>query len=145
MVNHSGRERWEAVYRKTEYKVMLPSQTIILSIGRYDEEADRLLQAEAGLKKEWFIITPCNPRSELARQELNIFYFNELRYEVESRAGQWIQALNCDPDAQWPDEPGFLITDADRLWIMELGERFYQNALVTGKVGEAPRLLWLNN
>ncbi|MDZ4077299.1 MULTISPECIES: DUF3293 domain-containing protein [Hydrocarboniphaga] len=142
-MNTSVRERWEAVYRKTEYKVMLEQQTVSLRIGEYDAEAERLIQAETGLKNEWFIITPCNPRSELARSELNLFYFNQLRYELESRSGQWVQALNVDLSQEWPDEPGFLITDADRVWIMELGTRFYQNAIVTAKLGEAPRLLWL--
>lgn len=139
------RSRWESVYRKTEYKVMLDSGTISLRIGYYDAEAERQLREHANLKREWYIITPCNPRSEQARAELNLFYFNELRYEVEARAGHWFKALNCDPAAEWPDEPGFLLVDADRVWVMDLGERFYQNALVTAKIGEAPRLLWLNN
>ncbi len=143
-MNATTRERWEEVYKQTEYKVMLEHQTLSLRIGQHDAETDRLLIAETGLKNEWFIITPCNPRSELARSELNLFYFNELRYVLESRAGQWVQALNCDPTGQWPDEPGFLLVDADRVWVMELGERFYQNALVTAKIGEPPRLLWLS-
>jgi len=37
-----------------------------------------------------------------------------------------------------------MLVDADRVWVMDMGERFYQNALVTARVGEAPRLLWLN-
>lgn len=142
-MNESLRSRWEAVYRQALYKVMLESGTLELRIGQYDAEADRLLREEVGVRREWFIITPCNPRSQVAREELNLFYFNELRYELESRAGNWVQSLNCDPTGEWPDEPGFLIADPDRVWIIELGQRFYQNALVTAKPGEAPRLLWL--
>jgi hypothetical protein len=144
-MNDTVKSRWESVYRKTEYKVMLDATTITLRIGQFDAEAERLLRLHTNMQREWYIITPCNPRSELARSELNLFYFNELRYEVETRAGNWFQALNCDPSAEWPDEPGFLLADADRVWVMDLGERFYQNALVTAKIGEAPRLLWLSN
>lgn len=143
-MNDTVKDRWESVYRKTEYKVMLDAATITLRIGHYDAQAEQLLREHTALKREWYIITPCNPRSEQARSELNLFYFNELRYEVEARSGKWIQALNCDPSQEWPDEPGFLLADADRVWVMDLGERFYQNALVTAKLGEAPRLLWLN-
>jgi hypothetical protein len=143
-MNDTVKSRWESVYRKAEYKVMFDTGTITLRIGQYDAAAERQLVQQAELKREWYIITPCNPRSEQARAELNLYYFNELRYEVESRSGKWIQTLNCDPSGEWPDEPGFLLVDADRVWIMDLGERLYQNALVTAKIGEAPRLLWLN-
>jgi hypothetical protein len=143
-MNDTVRNRWEAVYRKAEYKILLDNGTISLRIGQHDAEAERQLQQHTELKHEWYIITPCNPRSEQARAELNLYYFNELRYAVEARSGHWFQALNCDPSGEWPDEPGFLLVDADRVWVMDLGERFYQNALVTAKIGEAPRLLWLN-
>ncbi|SHH07482.1 Protein of unknown function [Hydrocarboniphaga daqingensis] len=143
-MNDTVRDRWESVYRKAEYKLMLDDTTLTLRIGQYDADAEQLIQRATGLKREWYIITPCNPRSEQARSELNLYYFNELRYEVESRSGIWFQALNCDPSGEWPDEPGFMLVDADRVWVMDMGERFYQNALVTARVGEAPRLLWLN-
>jgi len=143
-MNDTVKSRWESVYRKAEYKVMLDAGTVTLRIGQYDSDAERLLLQHTGLKREWYIITPCNPRSEQARAELNLYYFNELRYEVETRSGNWIQTLNSDPSGEWPDEPGFLLVDSDRVWVMDLGERFYQNALVTAKLGEAPRLLWLN-
>lgn len=138
------RERWEAVYRKAEYQVMLPAAALTFQIGRYDEQAERLLRAETELQREWFIITPCNPRSELAREALNLFYFNELRYQLEASSSRWFKARNRDPGGEWPDEPGFLVIDAERPWIMDLGRRFHQNALVAAKLGEAPRLLWLD-
>jgi hypothetical protein len=144
-MNKSVQRRWESVYRQTEYKVMLDSGAVTLKIGEYDAEVESRLIAQTDMKREWFIITPCNPRSQQARAELNLYYLNELRYEVEARAGRWVQALNCDPRAEWPDEPGFLLVDAGRLWVIALGERFYQNAVVTAQLGEAPRLLWLGS
>lgn len=138
------RRRWEAVYRQAEYQITLPSGPLSLQVGHYDQEAEQRLLQDTGLRAEWFIITPCNPRSELARDELNLFYFNELRYQLEAGAGQWFPALNHDPAGEWPDEPGFFVVDADRPWVIDLGRRFYQNALVTARCGEAPRLLWLD-
>jgi hypothetical protein len=136
-------KRWEAIYQTAEYDVALSTGVVTLRIGHHDAEAERRFVAETGVTREWFIITPCNPRSELAREELNLFYFNQLRYEMESKSGQWSKAVNRDPSGQWPDEPGFFVADPDRIWIMELGRRFYQNALVTAELGAAPRLLWL--
>lgn len=143
-MSESDRGRWEAAYRQTEYQVVLPSGTLSLQIGHYDEEAERRLRSETSLRTEWFIITPCNPRSERAREELNLFYFNQLRYALEANSGDWFKALNRDPSGQWPDEPGFLVVNADRVWIMDLGRRFHQNAIVGAKLGEAPRLIWLD-
>lgn len=137
-------EQWEAIYAQASYQVMLDGGNIDFHIGRYDAEAERRLAAETGLIREWFIITPCNPRSEPAREELNLFYFNELRYELEQNSGKWFKTLNRDPSGKWPDEPGFLVADAERTWVMDLGRRFLQNALVTARLGEAPRLLWLD-
>ncbi len=139
----SVRKRWEAVYEQAIYEVMLEHETLTLRVGHYDALAEQKLAAETGLEREWFIITPCNPRSELAREELNLFYFNQLRYELDARAGQWIKALNRDPNGEWPDEPGFLVVDAERTWMMDMGRRFYQNAIVSAVKGEAPRLIWL--
>lgn len=137
------RERWEQAYTAAEYLVLLEDSTLRFAVGQYDAESERKLVAATGVSREWFLITPCNPRSELAREELNLFYFNELRYQLEVRSGEWYKALNHDPKGKWPDEPGFLVVDANRSWIVDLGRRFYQNALITAKLGDAPRLLWL--
>jgi hypothetical protein len=139
----SVRDKWEGIYSSARYEVMLEDESLVFSIGDYDANAEQRLVAETGMQRDWTIITPCNPRSDLAREELNLFYFNELRYELEARAGFWFKALNRDPSGQFPDEPGFCVIDADREWMMNLGRRFYQNALVTAAIGSAPRLLWL--
>ncbi|HEX4873082.1 MAG TPA: DUF3293 domain-containing protein [Nevskiaceae bacterium] len=138
------RQQWEQVYRQAEYQVLLDEGTLTFRIGVHDADLEARLVAATGVREEWFLITPCNPRSERAREELNLFYFNELRYELEARSGSWFKACNHDPAGEWPDEPGFLVVDAERTWLIDLGRRFLQNALVTARLGEAPRLLWLD-
>lgn len=135
----------DAAYRRAQYLVMLPRGDLLLSVDRYDPDAERRLVEEAECRREWALITPCNPRSVRARDELNQFYFNELRYELESRTGIWLKALNRDPANEWPDEPGFFLVDPDLAWVVELGRRFHQNAVVAASLGQPPRLIWLND
>lgn len=134
--------RYEDAYSTAEYHLLL-DRDYVVRIGLFDRNVQEALQRECNLRREWAIITPCNPRSVRAREELNLFYCNELRYELEQGGGEWFKALNRDPDGLWPDEPGFLVVDADRPWLMDLGRRFQQNALVAAKLHEAPRLIWL--
>lgn len=139
----SHRKKLDAVYRKTEYRVVVGDQTLRFKVGEYNADAERVLFEKIAAKKEWAILTPCNPRSQEATQEMNTFYYHELRDALASHNSQWVPAMNHDPLGSWPDEPGFAIADADVLWVRELGVRFLQNAYVSAKVGEALRLVWL--
>jgi hypothetical protein len=114
-----------------------------LKVGVADALAEQKMLAEMPIKNGWAILTPCNPRSQEASQELNVFYHHELRDALVANGNLCVNATNRDPAGSWPDEPGFLIADADPLWVRELGLRFHQNAYVACRLGEAPRLIWL--
>lgn len=137
-------EKYEEAYRRAVYRVLLEEEEVRLAIGVYDALAEATLQETLGIQKAWAILTPCNPRSQLAREEMNLFYMNELRSVLDHHSGAWVKAINSDPTGKWPDEPGFFVADPDPVWIQELGRRFHQNALVFGRLGEAPRLVWLD-
>lgn len=143
LLTGSQRKKLDAVYRKAEYRVVLGSSTLVFRIGTHDAAAERALFQKMPVKREWAILTPCNPRSQEATQEMNSFYYHELRDALVARDSLWVPAMNHDPLGSWQDEPGFAIADADVLWVRELGRRFLQNAYVSAKVGEAPRLVWL--
>lgn len=133
-----------AAYKKTCYRVYLADRDVELRIDHYDPDAEALIRKDTGCKNGWAIITPCNPRSEIAREHLNLFYFNNLRYELEHKVGVWFKALNHDPDGEWPDEPGFFLVDPDLRFVVDLGRQCGQNAIVAARLGEAPRLVWLD-
>lgn len=137
------RQRLDTAYRKAEYLVTVGSDTLVFGIGHYDARAEAALRQQIPIHREWAILTPCNPRSQEATQEMNGFYYHELRDVLAARNSLWIAAINHDPLGSWQDEPGFLIADADPLWVRDLGARFRQNAYVAARIGEPLRLIWL--
>lgn len=139
----SHRERLEKVYRKTEYQVPLSDRTLRFRIGERDPAAEALLRMQLPIRRDWAILTPCNPRPQEASESINSFYYHELRDALAQRQGHCLQAINHDPSGSWPDEPGFIVADAEPLWLHDLGARFRQNAFVAARLGEAPRLVWL--
>lgn len=139
----SHRNRLEKVYRKTEYRVPLGDRNLRFRIDQFDPGADALLRQQLPIRRHWAILTPCNPRSQEATTELNGFYYHELRDTLAQRGGHCLQAINHDPTGTWPDEPGFILADAEPLWLHDLAARFRQNAYVTARLGEAPRLVWV--
>lgn len=143
LLPRSQRQRLERVYRKTEYQVALPDRQLVFRVGEYDPAAEALLRLSLPIRRGWAILTPCNPRSQEATEELNSFYYHELRDALVGKDDRWLQAINHDPSGSWPDEPGFLVADAEPLWLHDLAARFHQNAFVAARLGEAPRLVWL--
>jgi hypothetical protein len=139
----SQRKKLDVVYRKAEYRVVAGAQTLSFHVDHYDAAAEAGLLALMPVRREWSILTPCNPRSQEATQEMNGFYYHELRDALAARSSLWLPTMNHDPLGSWADEPGFVIADADPLWVRELGARFRQNAYVAARIGEPLRLIWL--
>lgn len=139
----SHRQRLEKVYRKAEYRVPLGDRNLRFRIDAFDPAAEALLRLQMPIRRGWAILTPCNPRSQEATTELSSYYYHELRDTLAQRGAHCLQAINHDPTGTWPDEPGFVLADAEPLWLHELAARFRQNAYVTAKLGEAPRLVWV--
>lgn len=140
----STAQAWEDAYRRTQYHVLLARGDLVLRIGvRHADDAR--LREEAGVREHWAIVTPCNPLSQRLAEKDNaalLAQFKQAIAELELRA---IVSANHDPSGQWPDEPGLLLCDPPPGVAEELGRRYRQNAIVTGKLGEAPRLVWLQS
>ena len=138
-----GRRELEVAYLCTEYRVLLEGGPLSFFADIFDSAAQARLVGECGLQREWAILTPCNPQSERLSGEQNGMRLAALETELGRRRVSRFRALNHDPAGQWPDEPGFLLVDADFGWLLELGRRYRQNALLAAAINEAPRLVWL--
>jgi hypothetical protein len=139
-------ERTEALasaYRRTRYRVLLPAGPLELVIGQASADADRRLRVEAACKHCWSLLTACNPRSQRLSVADNRARQAALqRLLVERGAGHY-PSLHRDPLGHWPDEDGFLLLDPEAGLSEQLGRHFEQNAVVRGRLGEPPQLLWL--
>ena len=142
-LNRSQRTRLDRVYRKAEYQVSAPQRGLVFRIGTFDPVAEMLLRKQVDIRHHWSILTPCNPRSQEASEQMNSYYYHELRDALAVHNGTLLRTINHDPTGSWPDEPGFLIADADPDWLARLGLRFRQNAYLSARIGEALRLVWL--
>jgi len=134
-----------AAYRRTHYHVLLEPQDIVLQIDRYDAQTDRLLCSAADVRNVWSIITPCNPRSQPISKTSNLHSLRDFHAELNEQHLRWIAAVNRDPRGEWPDEPGVLLCDPPSGAAEALGHKYRQNAIVEGKPGFAPYLVWLQD
>ncbi|HUP92864.1 MAG TPA: DUF3293 domain-containing protein [Solimonas sp.] len=141
----TDRRALEAAYRRTRYVVLLPRFELVLSIDVHDPAADRRLALEAGCRAAWAMITPCNPFSVVASEEANRRALDEMRVELDACPARWLASVSRDPLGEWPDEPGYFLVDPDLAWVVELGRRYRQNAVVTGRLGGAPRLIFCHS
>lgn len=143
MIDAVLRTSWEAAYRRAEYHVRLPQGDLVLRVGRGDAVADERLRREAGVVDHWAVVTPCNPRSQPHTAPANAALLEELAEIVEDLFLRCIPSVNTDPLGEWPDEPSVLLCDPPASLAEELGRHFRQNAILAGRLGEAPCLVWL--
>jgi hypothetical protein len=133
----------EAAYRRTHYVVRLPSGELILRVDRHDAVAETRMCEEAGVRREWAVVTPCNPASRPLDDADNRQRLLELQRELELAGYSWFPAVNRDPQQAWPDEPGVLLADVPRPAAVALGRQWDQTAIVAARLGHAPELVWL--
>jgi hypothetical protein len=133
----------EAAYRDAEYQVWTGRRWISLRIGHASEPADRQLRRR-GVRHHWAIVTPCNPGSRRLPVAANAARLRSCKRRLLRLHVRFAAARNRDPHGRWPDEPGFLLCDPPLRRAAALGLAFGQRAIVTGRSGAAPQLLWLS-
>ena len=143
MMDAAVRASLEAAYRGTDYCVQLPLGVLRLKVDRQQEDDDRRLHEEAGVESQWAIVTPCNPGSQVLSAQANQERLEQLDAILEEHGVRRVASVNRDPQKEWPDEPGFLLCDPPPGLAEQLGRHFQQNAILCGRLGEAPRLRWL--
>lgn len=128
-------------YTRARFEILLPAQTLIRRIDVIDPAADTALQT-AGCRTHWHVLTPCNPLSERLSDDENARRIAACASQLDAQAWRYVPALNRADDGDWP-EPGFAIFDADEATVCALGRGYRQHAIVGGRLGAAPELIWL--
>lgn len=114
----------------TEYHVEVEGQLFVVRVGRRHPGLDAALN-----EREWTILTAFNPGGEAHDDTGNAQHARELEARVHDRQWRHYPAVNRDPAAAWPDEPGLLVVEADPRSVDELARSFGQAATVAGQPG----------
>lgn len=129
------REALDAAYRATSYRV----GKLTLRVGEPHPWLDRLLE-DRGLER-YAYLTSANPASAPLPAAKNAV---RMRALAEALAGFVVlRGVAEADDAAWEPEPSFLVLGISRDDAAALGRAFGQNAILVGKRGGAPELLWL--
>lgn len=136
----SERQRLQAAYERTEYRVFAPDGTMVIQVGQLVPSLDVLL-GEIGVE-EWAFLTAYNPRSQLLEPSHNQQRQQRLRSELESTGLGVVPGEGAGLEPGWEPEPSFLVLGLDRDSALDLARRYEQHAIVVGKRGERASLVW---
>ena len=129
-----------AAYFSTTYRVDVSAGPIALRVGRHSRALDRLLQRR-GLRG-WAFVTACNPRSQRLPGWRNLARQRRLQALAERLRFAALPGVGIGDDPAWPPEPSLLIMGIGRARARRLARLFGQNAIVVGRRGRAPELVW---
>lgn len=137
----SQRQRLDAAYRATTYRVAAPEGPIDLRVGARSAPLAALLQARGA--SCWAYLAAVNPASQPLPPADNAVRHAALQAVLE-QGGYPILAGEAIADAgDWPVEPGFLACGLGHDEAAALARRFGQNAFLWGE-GDGPvTLVWV--
>jgi hypothetical protein len=138
------RHDFERAYAEAEYRIDLPSQPLLLRVGLRDPKADTRLRDEAGVQSHWVILTPFNPRSRTTPVQTNRRRLAKLIAELDARQQRWWPSTNSAAAGAEPVELGVLWCDPAAGAAETLARDFEQNAVLSGRLGAAPKLHWID-
>lgn len=130
----------DAAYRATTYRVCLPQGAIDLRVDVAAPALDRWLEQHS--HHCWAFISAVNPGSIPQSAAENARRHAELTAAVAALGLDCTPAFGIPDGADWVPEPSLFIAGLDRPEALALARRFGQNAIVWGKRGTAPALLY---
>ncbi|WP_255989266.1 DUF3293 domain-containing protein [Chitinolyticbacter albus] len=128
-----------AAYRATRYRV--PSLGFCIRVGQRHPEVDAEL-ARLG-ETSWLLISACNPYSaaQLCAHE-NLARHQNLIDALSAAGFTLVEALGEPDEAGWQSEPSLWVPGFELAAARAWGQRFEQNAVVVGRLGEPVQLVW---
>ena len=130
-----------AAYLSTTYWVDAPNnESIALRVGQPSRALDLLLKRH-GLRV-WAFVTACNPRSRRLPDWCNLARQRRLQALSRRLGFAALPGAGVGDDPAWPPEPSLLIVGIGRARARRLARLFGQNAIVAGRRGRAPELVW---
>ncbi|MBS1914249.1 MAG: DUF3293 domain-containing protein [Bacteroidetes bacterium] len=133
-------ESLEAHYRATSYVVEAGGAAVVIRIGEASLALDRLLDdLHAG---SFAFITAWNPGSVPVCDDENQARNGELRERIVAMGHAALEGEGRADRGPWVPERSFFVPDIPLEAAVVLARRFAQRAIVFGRRGEAPELVW---
>lgn len=129
-----------SAYQGSEF-VVLSQPEFILRIGKTCQQADALLEQHN--VQIGFIVTACNPYSNVLSDEDNQTRNTLLKQQMAASNCLLIDALGRDPTGEWPGEPSYFVMGINREDAIKWGVLFEQNAIVGYELGQPAELILL--
>ena len=126
-------------YLNTQYIICDEDCSYFLKIGEKNPLLDNFLKVR-GIES-WAFITAANPYSKLREESLNQQYNELLLDELQEQNYHYLNSKAIDPLNKWPTEHGYVVLDINLEAVIGFAQQFNQNAIVFGKLEDAPRLV----
>nr|MBS0036895.1 DUF3293 domain-containing protein [Saprospiraceae bacterium] len=127
-------------YYQTSYRV--PELDLTFRLGRKNSRLERW--CEENQIQSWAFITAWNPQSEKINKTENKVRNSALKKLLEEGDFRYWKGLGVpDKSEDWDSEQSFWVVNIDLQEAVDLGNLFHQRALVYGRVGIRPSLIWL--
>jgi Protein of unknown function (DUF3293) len=136
----TARQALERAYLETNYRVLCATDSIDIRIGVSNVALDTLLQARG--VHNWAFVSASNPRSQMKPDEDNARRHGEMTRSLHAERRLFVDALGMPDHADWMPERSVLILGIARPEALALARRWQQNAIVYGRLGELPELVW---
>jgi N-formylglutamate deformylase len=126
-------------FRYTDYRALTSIGELCIRVGEKCPELDALLSTHA--LEEWAYITAYNPHGRELGEDVNADADRSLKAELVARGMFYCSGASHGDLGDWPPEPSVLILGLSESDAIDLGVRYAQAAIVSGKVGERARLI----
>ena len=130
----------DAAYRQTLYEVFSDQGVIQLRVDVKSPTLNQLLQQYQ--QTTWALITACNPYSQPLSELENCNRNRALAADLKKLGLPLFNAVGRDESDQWPAEESLFVIGLNRGDAMHMGQKYSQNALLYGEIGNPPELLW---
>ncbi len=140
MRSPSKTREFEKEYLQTDFVVKDGEVHITIRVGELNSALDELLMDRGA--KAWAFITAQNPGSVTLSARENDFRQSQLRQLLDDKGYKYLHGYGQGKDGNWPPEQSFLILNVERDAALKIGRIFDQNAIVAGRIGIEPQLIW---
>jgi hypothetical protein len=137
-----GKRTLTEAYLRTTYRVLAETGPIDIRIGAVNPALERLLHARG--VRTWAFVTASNPRSEPLCDDSNAQRNDAMKQSLREAGWRTVEALGVPDHPDWSAEQSVLIPGIGQQEAVTLGRCWQQNAIVFGRSGEPPELIWID-